>query len=129
MTTLVMQPMRWTAVPDVDSVEALGSQDHDVLAEIAGVLRKHGCVDRFGVFLIHKHFDLSDDEIPVEYTDVENREQITVVEKRSVDPHSDLKTMETAWKFESVTTESVTVCVLRCIFNQGHKRFHVREGG
>lgn len=38
-------------------------------------IEKHNCIDRFGVALLHKHFDLQEDEVLLETTDVDGREQ------------------------------------------------------
>jgi hypothetical protein len=44
------------------------------LEEIRLVLAKHGCLGRFGVALLHSHFDLEDGEMMLETTDLEKRE-------------------------------------------------------
>jgi hypothetical protein len=37
------------------------------------VLEQHGALQRFGLTLLHQHFDMGDDEILVESIDVTNR--------------------------------------------------------
>ena len=129
MTPMVLQSMRWSEVPEVEDLRPMGERDAAVLADLHEVLRKHGCVDRFGIFLIHKHFEVAPDEIVVEYTDKERREQVTVVEAARANEEPKQGTViETAWKFDTKSPTAVTVCVLRCRYLGGHKTVHVREG-
>ena len=102
-------------------------QDYAVLAEIADVLKRHGYTQRFGVCLLHRHFDVANDEVAMEITDVEARTSIVRVEKRPVaDEGSQLETM---WRFrESGDTQLATVCVKQCSYSSGHKQVHVKQG-
>lgn len=128
MKNIMMQPMRWSSIVDIEDVEPMGEKDSDVLKELHGVLKKHGCLERFGIFLLHKHFEMDDGEMVVEYTDIENREQQLVVEKLSPENTSFSKSrIETAWKFSTDSVTSVTVCVLRCYYNNGHRAVHSKE--
>lgn len=114
----------WAAFPDVDDVRPIGNDDREVLAEIRDVLIKHGATSRFGVNLIHRHFDLKADEVLFETTDVENR-----VQQMEVRPVSILKdhknVLETQWVFDDKTR--ATMCVGGCHYNFGHKRIHNRR--
>lgn len=128
MTNIVMQSMRWSSISDIENVEPMGEKDSDVLKDLYQVLKKHDCVERLGIFLIHKHFEINDDEMVVEYTDTKNRKQNLVVEKKLSDSDNHPESaIETAWKFSPDTITAVTVCVLRCNYNNGHKLVHVRE--
>jgi hypothetical protein len=68
--------------PDITEVKPADAADMGVLAEIQDVLKRHNALGRFGVNLLHQHFDMAKDEIMVEYTDVEARTQTLRVEKR-----------------------------------------------
>ncbi|MGH9444140.1 MAG: hypothetical protein ACRD4Q_13765 [Candidatus Acidiferrales bacterium] len=72
-TQVVVQPMLWASTKDIEEVEPVSDKDADVLSELREVLVKHNAVDRFGIMLIHKHFDLAENEQMVEFTDLENR--------------------------------------------------------
>jgi len=72
------------------------------------VLQRYGALDRFGISLIHRHFDIADDEELMEYTDVEQR-TLTVkpVKKSDIDwQHTTI----TNWKL----TEGEEVARIGC---------------
>src|SRR6202012_5546254 len=81
MNQVVLETVQWSSLPDVDDLEPVGAQDHAVLAEIADVLKRHGYTQRFGVCLLHRHFDVANHEVAMEITDVEARTSIVRVEK------------------------------------------------
>lgn len=81
MSRLVVERVQWSTLNDVDVVEPLGEHDHAVLSELRDVLIRHGFTSRFGICLLHRHFDLADDEIAVEDTDVGSRVSTVVVRK------------------------------------------------
>lgn len=68
------------------------------LEDISTVLRKHKMLDRIGLCLLHKHYDLSADEILVETTDVQGRVSTTRPVGASSTPNHDL--LETMWKLD-----------------------------
>jgi hypothetical protein len=57
----------------IKDVEPIGERDADLLSDIRVVLAKHGVLNRFGLTLLHKHYDLQRDEVLHETTDEENR--------------------------------------------------------
>lgn len=63
----------WNDLKDIDEVSPVNEQDLPCLGEIRDVLKRHGLQERFGVALLHKHFDLSPGEMLVEQTDKANR--------------------------------------------------------
>jgi hypothetical protein len=67
----------WEGLPRGDAVEPLGDDDRAVLADVREVLRRHNALDRFGVTLLHSHFDLGADETLVEFVDPANRVMTT----------------------------------------------------
>lgn len=73
MNALVMAPVEWSAMQDIDEIEPIGAHDTDCLAELRDVLKKHDKLERFGVTLLHTHFEIGDDEIMLETLDVANR--------------------------------------------------------
>jgi hypothetical protein len=56
-----------------EDVEYLGPEDEELFAELREVLLRHGAQDRFGVTLLHRHFDTKPDEALVETVDEEAR--------------------------------------------------------
>src|SRR5688572_9139308 len=71
MTTACLEPRNslWNDLKDIDEVTPVNAEDLPCLAEIRSVLQRHGMQERFGVALLHKHFDLDAGEMLVEHTD------------------------------------------------------------
>ena len=74
--SVAVMPVQWAEFNDIDDVEPLNEEDADCLKEIRDVLKKHGMDQRFGVALLHKHFDLEDDEIMLETSDHDARKLV-----------------------------------------------------
>ena len=74
MSALGMESMQWSTLKHITDVKPIGEDDAACLEEIRAVLEKHSCLERFGVTLLHSHFDLEDDEMMLETTDLEKRE-------------------------------------------------------
>lgn len=123
--TLHLSPMQWATLPDIAHVPRLMADDHAVLDAIRGVLLRHGALGRFGVHLLHKHFDLADDEILVEYTDVEARTQQCRVEKRVSDRAEPHERIETMWSFAG--PGALRICDQQCVYNYGHAPKHYQR--
>lgn len=123
MEKITLEPVQRGVLQDIGDVQPLGDSDYEVLKEIGDVLRRHKRTDRFGVCLLHKHFDIEDDEELVEETDTQERISTTRVQKASA---QNGRTIETMWRF-SDNMKTITKCVLRCIYSGGHSRYHVRE--
>ena len=70
---LAVAPTQWGNLSDIDDIQPINSDDFACLSEIREVLKKHGKRERFGVALLHKHFDMDADEILVEYTNKQDR--------------------------------------------------------
>jgi len=80
---------------------------------------------RFGVHLLHKHFDVADDEVLVEYTDVIARTQECRVEKRVSDRVEPSARIETMWSFSG--PGALRVCDQQCVNNYGHAPRHYQR--
>jgi hypothetical protein len=120
---VILETVQWSSLVDVDDVKPVDDQDYMVLDEIRQVLAKHGSTERFGICLLHRHFDVAPSEIAVEYTDTANR--ISTVR---VEPHGpEGNYLQTMWRF-GLSRESVPVifCVRRCNNEGGHKNVHVK---
>ena len=74
MTDVKVQPLQWLTLDDINDVRPIDGSDAACLMEIRDVLDRHGMLDRFGVSLLHSHFDVADDEMMLETTNVANRE-------------------------------------------------------
>jgi hypothetical protein len=125
MSTFQIAPMQWAALPDIADVPRLDESDHACLDEIRTVLLKHHAIGRFGVHLVHKHFDVAPDEVLVEYTDIDARALHCHVEKRQYNVDSAHNRIETMWSF--VGEGAARVCDQQCVYNQGHANRHYRR--
>lgn len=114
---VVMRPMQWNDLPDVAEVEPLSERDEPVLREIREVLLKHGAIDRFGLTLLHKHFELQGSEELVEEVDVERRTLVS----RPMAKHEGGRAIDTAWRFDAnaVGPLPTMVCHKRCRWKDG----------
>ena len=83
MSTLVLELMQWTDLHHIADVRPIDESDAQCLEEVRLVLQKHNALDRFGVALLHSHFDLASDEMMLETTDAERREHLVRSVKRS----------------------------------------------
>jgi hypothetical protein len=99
--------IQFADVSDFHDVAPRNADDQACLDEVRAVLEKHGRLDRFGVCLLHKHFDLREGEILKEVCDPEARTlTIRPVSKKSVDRE---RVIPTAWDLRSDT--EMIVCL------------------
>jgi hypothetical protein len=108
--SLQMAATQWTALKDMTDVEPVNEADYECLAEIRDVLKKYNKHQRFGVALLHKHFDIADDEILNEETDQETRTSILKPIKRT-----EAKNLrEAMWMLSDGKKEEMLTCVQMC---------------
>lgn len=117
-TVLVARPMQWAAIPDFSETKPLSQREKDCLRAVRDALSAYGCLDTFGVSLIHKHFDIADDEILLETIDVEARTLSVRPVKKADQPQA----IETQWLLSE--GDAVMVCHGYCAPGGGHRRFH-----
>jgi hypothetical protein len=117
-TVLITRPMQWAATPDISETDPLSQNDKNCLREMRDVLDRFGCLDRFGVNLIHKHFEIADDEALLETIDVEER-TLTVrpVKKADLGP-----SIETQWNLRR--GDAYIACPVFCSPGGGHRAYH-----
>ena len=97
----------------IDDILPLNDNDNDCVEELKSVLKKHKALDRFGITLLHKHFEMEEDEILLEECDEENRTLIlTPVKQNSV---KNKKSIETNWRLDTLT--SMAKCVSLCQYD------------
>lgn len=60
-------------LPHITQVKPVSDEDADLLVEIRAVLEKYDALSRFGLQLLHKHFDLRSGEVLQEETDEDSR--------------------------------------------------------
>jgi hypothetical protein len=99
MSEVVLKPLQWNSLEHIDEVRPIDDGDAACLEEIRVVLAKYGYLDRFGVALLHSHFELADDEMMLETTDVEQREHWVRPVKKSHLEQADLRPQTTVVRF------------------------------
>ena len=107
-------------LPHVDQVEPLGPSDEACLVELRAVLEKHNALQRFGVLLLHEHFEIAADEVLVERCD-ELRRILTITPIKQNSLRGNV--LETSWRLD--TREPSHRCKSRCERAQaGHRDIH-----
>jgi hypothetical protein len=104
---------------DVDEVQPLSAEDQQLFAELHDVLKRHGALKRFGITLLHQHFEIADDEVLLEQTDKVTRRQL--IEPVKVSTLQDLQPIETSWRLDS--GEPMMRCV--CVTDPNNNHTHV----
>lgn len=91
----------YSNLQDINEVKPFDPQaDAALMHDIYRVLQKHNAVDRFGVNLLHDHFEVEDGEWMVETHDEQSR-TLTIKPYRNEklqEPNSILQ--ETNWRFD-----------------------------
>ncbi|WP_299459281.1 hypothetical protein [uncultured Microscilla sp.] len=104
------------ALKDINEVDPLTDEDHETLQMVREVLRKRNAIDKFGVSLLHDHFDINEDEMLVETTDPVTRIQ-TIKPYRNQELKEakvlDDGYIQTNWRFDSNDPKNL-ICVLAC---------------
>lgn len=95
---------------DIDQVEPLSEKDEPVFAAVREALEQYGALDRFGLTLLHEHFDVDPDEVLVESVDKERRILTTQPVKASDIPPENL--IQTSWRLD--TGVALGTCIQTC---------------
>jgi len=119
----VLTSETWNDLPDIDAVEKRADGDQAVFADLREVLMRHNAIDRFGVFLLHKHFHMAEDEVLVESCDKKLR-QLVIKPIRASDQDQH-RTVETSWQL-GTSESAITKCRLLCYVDEDrvHNRVH-----
>ena len=87
----------------------LSNSDNDCIRDIVQVLKKHNCLDRFGVTLLHKHFEIEDGEVLAETNNPVCRTLLVEPIPKTELVHSNY--YETAWRFDHGEAVTTHVCL------------------
>jgi len=117
---LTIQALQWARLADLSDVPALDLHDLACMAELREVLLRHGRLQRFALHLVHKHFELADDEVLVEYSDPLAREQLLRVERRDAEVLRGA--IPTTWTLADAQPLVACVCAYRA--DHGHLGRH-----
>jgi hypothetical protein len=95
---------------NIDDMPPFAASDLSCLQEVQEVLQRHGKSQVFGINLLHKHFDLADDEIMLETQDpVERtlRSRPVKLSELEQTPYT-----VTAWRFDSGNIRFAGACAV-----------------
>lgn len=118
-------------LPEIEEIEPLGPSDSTCLDEIRDVLVRHGAIERFGITLLHDHFEVASDEVLVETCDPESR-VLTVTPARFGCVTDEARLVETNWRFsQRGSVLASLVCRVGCFVDlkDKHRRTHQRVNG
>lgn len=111
------------SLPDIDDVEPVSEKDTPCIQAVRDVLAQYGALQRFGLTLLHGHFDVGDDEILMEFVDKRNRTMtIRPVEETEHDPE---KSIETSWRLDTPT--GMQCCERHCMRPYGPNGPHITQ--
>ncbi len=83
--------------------------DDPLFTELAAVLKKHNALERFGVTLLHRHFDMRPGEVLLETTDIPSRVQ--TIEPVPEEELAGVPYVETSWRLGDGWVAMACVCV------------------
>ena len=87
----------------------LSNSDNECIKDIVNVLKKHNCLDRFGLTLLHSHFDLEENEVLAETNNPICRTLLVEpIEKNDLE---NFNYYETAWRFDDGQPTPTCVCL------------------
>ena len=112
-------------LPYIDEVEPVSEEDQACIAELREVLRKHDRLSRFGISLLHEHFQVADDEVMVETCDAQERTLLSRPIKKTA--LEGTKMIETNFRLDSGS--GLLSCMGICLrdVNGPHLCFHMME--
>lgn len=97
----------------IDEILPLNDNDSACMEELKSVLQKHKALGRFGITLLHKHFEMEDDEVLLEECDEESR--MLILKPVKQDSIKNQKSIETNWRLDTLT--SMAKCVSLCQYD------------
>jgi hypothetical protein len=112
--------MQWSLLQDLRDVAPLDDADVACMHELRDVLARHGRLGRFALHLVHRHFELTENEVLVEYSDPAVREQRLRVEPRA--GASLRNAIPTTWMFDA--ERPLVACVCASSDGKGHLGRH-----
>ncbi len=118
---VVVSPLQWAQLQDIDDVEPLNDSDSACLAELRDVLKRHDRLERFGVALLHSHFEMAEDEILIETSDETSR---TLTLRPANAAEAEERGIGTVWMLRDGAPQTMTACKLVCIPQIGRSHKH-----
>jgi hypothetical protein len=108
-------------LPLIEEVSPWSLDDQALFDDLRAALVKHDATTRFGVTLLHRHFEVSEDEVLVEACDVETR--TLTVRPCARTRMFEGTVIETHWRFDTPDSVAQT-CWKFCEEEDGHPKGH-----
>lgn len=106
-------------LPHISEVKPLSVEDKLTMDKLYEVLKEQNALKRFGITLLHEHFEINDDEVLIEFTDIETRTQ-TIMPVSKNDPEL-IDSIETSWRLD--TGFPVMACKCKKYGNGDHSHY------
>lgn len=117
-----MEPLTWNDLPSIHDVRPIDDADRACLDEIRGVVERHGKVNRYGVALLHQHFELREGEVLVEHCDLDARTLSTAPQAATSEVLE--RYIPTIWRFDGHVANACSYCPTHGNQHDGHKESH-----
>lgn len=119
---------QWNHLPDIYAVPRLNDHDRACLDAVRDVLARFGCLERFGVNLLHKHFEMAEDEVLVENVDEAGRRLVIKPVKLDLVREDMPNAYETQWHWRRDASGGLAqVCNMRCFPGSPESPGHARQ--
>ena len=106
--TITIQPFIWNELSHLTSETSIDETDEKCLEEVRSVLERYGRISKFGMALLHKHFEVHEGEVLVEYPDSKNRTLLT--QAFTEEQTKSMNLMPTIWRFDGGTGYGCSYC-------------------
>jgi len=121
---VAIQTTMWSKTPEGSKMLKISESDAKCFYELRQILKKHNALERYGIGLLHKHFDVNEGEVLYETTDVEKR--IQIIRPIKIQDITDESIITTCWKLVDDDIVATLICVCGG-GGQGHTRTHVSQ--
>lgn len=96
---MITETKNWNDLSNLMDVHELSEKDDTCLKELQEVIEKYGLTSKFGVALLHKHFEIEKDEVLLETNNpIERTLQASPIKMSEVQ-NDDYAT--TLWRFDN----------------------------
>lgn len=114
----------YRSLKDIDDTPDASKDELRQLEKLSDFMKAEGMTDRFGITLLHKHFEVADDETLVETCDPETRTLTVRPYKKAVLESLSDGSRETQWRWDGEI--SGLTCLIRCVNSgNGHGMAHL----
>ncbi len=121
-----IQATQWVQSNGYNSIGHVIDSDLPLLLALRDTIIELGCINRFGIGLLHRNSKLKDSEILMESTDEDNRlQEMKLIQKSTLDKDGSIQTL---WSFKGNLHNMAWVCTTWCDYNSGHRNRHRRDG-